>query len=98
MQDEQSLTLPLAKQVFLKSFHLSQGDPAFQRYLFRAVALLRQHWRLAEADRNVLEKLVPNVKALAEKHVRAYLPKIVARHNVAHPLSPVLCPPILSEA
>jgi DNA-binding transcriptional LysR family regulator len=42
---DEPLTVPVARQVFLLSFHLSQGDPSFQQLLFRAVAWLRPTWR-----------------------------------------------------
>ncbi len=44
-REEETLTVPVARQVFMLSFHLSQGDPSFQALLFRAVAWLRPTWR-----------------------------------------------------
>src|SRR5690242_6741472 len=57
-----------ARLVFLTSFFFSQGHPTIQEDLFRAVALLRPHWRLAEADRQaVVAGLLPVVEALVDR-------------------------------
>ena len=65
------LTLPLARQVFLLSFYLSQGQPSIQLSLFQWLALARPHWRLsAEASRAVLA-LAPAVRKLAARGVHA---------------------------
>jgi DNA-binding transcriptional LysR family regulator len=46
LRREDALTVPVARQVFMLSFHFSQGDPSIQQLLFRAVAWLRPHWRV----------------------------------------------------
>lgn len=68
MSDDQ-FTLPLAKQVFLTSFYLSQGYPSLQHYLLHAVALLRPAWRLSEEDRQALEGLGSTIHLLAARKV-----------------------------
>lgn len=56
MENPKTLTVPVARQVFLQSFHLSQGDPILQHDLLRYVAVCRPNWRLdGECSQTLLQ-------------------------------------------
>lgn len=63
------LTVPLARQLFILSFHLSQGEPILQYSLFRFIALARPHWRVSKEISQALVALAPAVRKLAERGV-----------------------------
>jgi hypothetical protein len=69
MENPQHLTAPVARQVFLQSFNLSQGDPLLQHYLLRYAAAARPDWRLDEECCNTLRQLTSTVHALAGRGV-----------------------------
>lgn len=71
MDDLQRLTVPVARQVLLQSFSLSQGDPRLQHYLLRYAATCRPHWRLDEESSTALLQLTPTIHALAARGVHS---------------------------
>lgn len=68
-EDQNPLTIPVARQMLIVSFFLSQGNPNLQGLLFSYVAQQRPHWRLEEPHCRALGALFPAMLALGKQHV-----------------------------
>ncbi len=91
MDNPQTLTLPIARQVLQESFHLSQGDPILQGYLLRYVAVCRPAWRLSEDGGQMLRvQLVPTIRALTARGMHCPLTRWKAQRELANMVE-VMC-------
>jgi hypothetical protein len=83
MDNQQILTPPVARQIFLESCHLSQGDPILQGYLLRYVAICRPAWRLSEQScQRLCIQLLPTVRALTARGMHCPLSRWKARREL----------------
>lgn len=85
MGNQQTFTPPVVRQVFLESFHLSQGDPILQGYLLRYAAICRPAWRLSEDGSQMLcIQLVPTIRALIVRGMHCPLTRWKARRELTN--------------